>query len=163
VIKHLIYGWLAAAIAAKTEAEKTGEADPIEARMLRFPGGRGEAPDPLKPDPGALPASYYKGLVCEYFDLDAQKWITPRGVRNEPLDTLGYAYWAALAPAIKIDVIREAQWAALEAQLGPAPVDLFSLPNDSRETSSGPTPVVPNAVPKAPRRGGVVDGDWSIG
>jgi phage terminase large subunit GpA-like protein len=164
VIKHLIYGWIAAAIAAKTEAEKTGEADPIEARMLRFPGGRGEAPDPLKPDPGALPANYYKGLVCEYFDLDAQKWITPRGARNEPLDTLGYAYWAALAPAIKLDVIREAQWAALEAQLGPAPVDLFSLPNDSRETSgTAATSKRKDSHETRQRRGGVVDGDWSIG
>lgn len=136
VLKHLIYGWLSAALVAKTDAEKAGEPDPIEARMLRFPGGRGDEPDPLKPDPGALPPSYYEGLVCEYFDLDAQRWIKPKGKRNEPLDTAEYAYWAALAPAIKIDTIREPQWAALEAQLQPDPNDLFNQV-DSRETNRG--------------------------
>lgn len=164
VVKHLIYGWLAAAVSAKAEAEKSGDADPIEARMLRFPGGRGEAYDPLRPDPGALPQSYYKGLVCEYFDLDAQKWITPRGARNEPLDTLGYAYWAALAPAIKIDAMRESQWAALEAWLKPDPTDLFSSV-DSRET---PTAAAPPPQPRTDsrgtrQRGGLVDGDWGFG
>lgn len=163
VIKHLIYGWLGAAVLAKAEAEKTGEPDPIEARMLRFPGGQGEAFDPLRPDPGALPQSYYKGLVCEYFDLDAQKWIKPKGARNEPLDTLGYAYWAALAPAVKVDAMRESQWAALEVQLKPDPIDLFSKV-DSRET---PRPAPTGAAVKdsrgtpAPR--GVVDSDWNIG
>jgi len=143
VLKHIIYGWLASAITAKEQAEKAGEADPIEARMLRFPGGRGEAYDPLNPDPGALPSSYYKGLVCEFFDLESQHWITPKGARNEPLDTLVYALWASLAPAMKVDVMRESQWAALEASLIPDPADLFStLPvvNDSRETPVAPAP-----------------------
>jgi phage terminase large subunit GpA-like protein len=140
VIKHLIYGWLSAAISAKAEAEKLGEADPIEARMLRFPGGRADPYDPIKPDAGALPPAYYKGLVCEYFDLDAQKWVNPKGARNEPLDTLEYAYWAALSPAVKIDAMRESQWAALEAMFGRDPRDLFSSPVDSRETSRPSTP-----------------------
>lgn len=167
VIKHLIYGWLGAALVAKQQADKDGEAEPIEARMIRFPGGRGEAPDPLKPDPGALPPSYYKGLVVEYFDLDAGAWIKPKGAANEPLDTLGYAYWAALAPAIKLDTIREAQWAALEAQLGPDPIDLFSASADSRGTQPSAamaTPSNPDSrETQRPARGGLVDGEWSIG
>jgi phage terminase large subunit GpA-like protein len=145
VIKHLIYGWLGAAIAAKAQAEKDGDVEAIDARMLRFPGGRGEKHDPLAPDPGALPPTYYKGLVCEYFDLDAEEWVTPRGARNEPLDTLGYAYWAALAPAIKIDAMRESQWAQLEARLRPDPEDLFSATPDSRETRA-PSPGRPPAA-----------------
>lgn len=164
VIKHLIYGWLSAAIVAKAEAEKTGDADPIEARMLRFPGGRGEPHDPLKPDPGALPPKYYQGLVAEYFDLDAKAWIRPKGAYNEPLDTLGYAYWAALSPAIKIDAMRESQWAALESMFGPEPVDLFSARSDSRETSQ---PTLPHSASSdsretQPPRRGIVDGDWSF-
>lgn len=138
VIKHLIYGWLSAALAAKEEAYKSGGADPIETRMLRFPGGRGEPHNPLQPDPGALQPTYFTGLVVEYFDLDAQRWITPRGARNEPLDTLVYAYWAALSPALKIDVMRESQWAAIESTLRPDPADLFS--RDSRETSAPAMP-----------------------
>lgn len=163
VIKHLIFGWLTSAIVAKTEADKVGNADPIADRMVRFPGGRGEPHDPLRPDPGALPPAYYKGLVCEYFDLDAKKWITPKGARNEPLDTLGYAYWAALAPAIKIDAIRESQWAVLEAQLKPAPSDLFTG-MDSRETQPAPAAKSPtnDSRETSSRRGGIVDGDWSI-
>jgi phage terminase large subunit GpA-like protein len=165
VIKHLVYGWLTAAIVARAEADKAGDADPIAQRMIRFPGGRGEPHDPLKPDPGALPPSYYAGLVCEYFDLDAGKWITPKGSRNEPLDTLGYAYWAALAPAVKVDAMRESQWLALEALLKPDPADLFSQ-SDSRETRREPahvTPATDSRETAGKRRGGVVDGDWSIG
>lgn len=134
VLKHIVFGWLQAAVNAKAEAAKVGDADPIEQRMLRFPGGRGEVFDPLKPDPGALLPTYYKGLTCEYFDLDAEQWITPKGARNEPLDTLVYALWASLSPAVKVDAMREWQWEALEATFEPAAPDLFSMPNTSRET-----------------------------
>ncbi len=166
VLKHIIYGWLASAVVAKAAAEKTGEPENIEARMLRFPGGRGEPHDPIKPDPGALLPSYYKGLTCEYFDLDAKAWITPKGARNEPLDTVLYAEWAALAPAVKSDAMREPQWAALEQVLEPVE-DLFSSPAslDSRETSQPTTAAAPAArdsreTSQRPR--GIVDGDWSF-
>lgn len=140
VLKHLIYGWLSSALAAKTKAEEQGEAENIESRMLRFPGGRGEDYDPLTPDPGALTPTYYKGLTCEYFDIAASQWVKPRGMANEQLDTLIYAEWVALAPAIKVDVKRESEWAALEAALEPE-TDLFSMvaanrPVDSRGTKS---------------------------
>jgi phage terminase large subunit GpA-like protein len=135
VLKHIIFGWITSAISAKAEAERAGTDEDIDARMIRFPGGRGEAFDSLKPDPGALPPTYYKGLTCEYFDAEAKAWIKPKGARNEQLDTLVYALWASLAPAIKIDTWRESQWAALEARLEP-PVDLLTALNgdDPRET-----------------------------
>lgn len=167
VLKHIIFGWLSSAVTAKVEADKAGEADPIEARMLRFPGGRGEAHDPLKPDPGALLPGYYKGLVCEYFDLEAKTWITPKGARNEPLDTLVYAAWAALSPAVKIDAMRESQWAALEVMFKPDPNDLFSVGsarNDSRETSApaAAAPAARDSRETSQRPRGIVDGDWSF-
>ncbi|GAB3335238.1 terminase gpA endonuclease subunit [Marilutibacter aestuarii] len=163
VLKHIIYGWLSSAILAKEAADKDGEPDPIDARMIRFPGGRGEEYDPLKPDPGALEPKYFEGLVVEYFDEAAKKWIRPKGSYNEPLDTLVYALWAAYAPAVKIDAMREAQFKALEAALLPDPQDLFSQPaDDSRETSTPAKPA--SAPPRAtPKRGGVVDGEWNIG
>ncbi|TNW02790.1 phage terminase large subunit family protein, partial [Xylella fastidiosa] len=129
VLKHMIYGWLGAALAAKDNAAQTGTAEDISARMLRFPGGRGDdIPDPLHPDPGALPEHYFAGLTAEYFDKDAGRWIKPRGVRNEPLDTAVYALWATLAPALKVDVMRESQWEALEAIYQPTNGSLFDPP-----------------------------------
>lgn len=156
VLKHIIHGWLNSALAAKAAAETGGDPEDIETRMIRFPGGRGEVYDPLHPDPGALPPTYYRGLACEYFDLDAQEWVTPRGARNEPLDTLVYAEWAALAPAVKVDAMRESQWAALEAELEPDPNDLFAPPIDggaprgTTEAATAPPAVAPRGTSTAP-------------
>jgi phage terminase large subunit GpA-like protein len=149
VLKHVVYGWINSAITKKAEAEAAGEADDIDARMIRFPGGRGEKFDSLKPDPGALPPKYYAGLTVEYFDEAAKKWITPKGARNEPLDTFIYAVWASLAPAVKIDTIREPQWAALEAQFEPPP-DLFNQaqPNESVKSKQSAN------VPREPSQSG---------
>lgn len=166
VLKHMVTGWINGALAAKERAERDGTADDPSTRMLRFPGGRGEPFDPINPDPGALPPTYYKGLTVEYFDHVAKRWICPRGGRNEPLDTLVYAVWAALSPAVKMDTIREAQWQALEAELEPD-VDLFTAPLVSRETppSAAPAsapPAASNASRGTQRAGGIVDGDWSF-
>lgn len=151
VLKHMIYGWITAALTAKDQADKDGEPEDIAARMLRFPGGRGdEKHDPLNPDPGALPPSYWKGLTSEYYDQDAGAWIKPKGARNEPLDTLGYAVWASLAPAIKADAMRAAQWEALEMLYQPPSTDLFGAAPDSRET---PATVAPAPQAAADSRG----------
>lgn len=163
VLKHMVWGWLNAAQGAKAAAEAEGDAEEIETRMLRFPGGRGEEkPDPLNPDPGALPEGYWKGLTCEFYDQDAGQWIKPKGARNEPLDTLVYAVWASLAPAVKADVMRDSQWQALEAAYQPAVPDLFTAGADSRETSPGSNPGRPAAdsrgtQPRSRRRGTVTD------
>ena len=166
VLKHMIYGWLSAALVAMHEASETGQPDGIAARMMRFPGGRGdEVPDPLKPDPGAMQPVYWKGLTCEYFDEETGYWIKPKGARNEPLDTMAYAVWASLAPAVKADTIRDAQWESLEALYQPAVPDLFDA-SDSRETPA-PKPAAEPAsdsrgTATRSRRGGLVDGEWSI-
>ena len=150
VLKHLLYGWMSGALTAKQEAERAGEPEDIEARMIRWPGGRGDPHDPLHPDPGALPPEYWAGLTCEYFDTAAGAWITPRGARNEPLDTLLYAEWAALAPAAKVDTMREPQWAALEATYEP-PEDLFTprAAGQAAGPQQTPVPAVPAAQESA--------------
>lgn len=143
VLKHMIYGWLGAALASREQAQRDGDAEEIAARMLRFPGGRGdEVPDPLRPDPGALPPTYYRGLTAEYYDKDAGRWIKPRGLANEPLDTAVYAVWASLAPAVKADAMRESQWELLEQTYQPATVGLF-------DAADLPTPP-PSAAPAKP-------------
>lgn len=147
VLKHMIYGWLGAALVARDKATQEGESENIAARMLRFPGGRGdEIPDPLHPDPGALPANYFKGLTVEYFDKDAGRWIKPRGQANEQLDTAVYAVWASLAPAVKIDIMRESQWEALEALYQPAMGGLFDTPQVPAEDSRGTAREVKHAA-----------------
>ena len=168
VLKHMIYGWLGAALAARDQAEKDGAAENIAARMLRFPGGRGdETPDPLRPDPGALAPSYYRGLTAEYYDKDAGRWIKPRGQANEPLDTAVYAVWASLAPALKIDVMRESQWEALEALYQPAMGGLFDdapQPDDEpRRTAQAVKPAAAPVVvpPAAAQPGGIASDRWS--
>lgn len=164
VAKHVLFGRLGA----------DAHAEEIDVRMLRFPGGReATGPDDHEAAATRLPASYYAGLTCEFFDLAARKWITPKHARNEPLDTLVYAFWAALSPAVRIDLRRAHEWDALEQQLEPK-ADLFNpapagqvAPSDSRET---PTPAAPTQVAMdsrgtshpAPRRGGLVDSDWRI-
>lgn len=141
VAKHILYG--------RITADANPELD-IERRMLRFPGGNGEAWDPLRPDPGQLPPEYYKGLTVEYYDLAAKRWITPKGARNEPFDTLVYAYWAALSPAVRLDMIRDHEWTLLEERLEPA-ADLFAPTapdSDSRETLPAASPApVPTPAP----------------
>lgn len=160
VLKHMVAGWLNGAIAAKSQAESAGEPEDLTARMLRFPGGRGEPPDPIHPDPGALPQSYYKGLTVEYYDNASKAWVAPRNARNEPLDTLVYAVWAGLSPAIKMDTIREPQWQALEALLEPA-ADLFTAPAaDSRGTPA--TSREGTTAQARTTRGGMVEGDWGF-
>ncbi len=133
VAKHILFG--------RMTADANPETD-VERRMIRFPGGLGEPFDPLKPDPGQLPPEYYKGLTVEYYDLNAKRWITPKGARNESFDTMVYAYWAALSPAVRLDMIRDHEWTALEDRLEPA-VDLFTpapVELDSRETPQSPVP-----------------------
>lgn len=74
---------------------------------------------------GDLPAEYYTMLTAERFDLTAKRWIKKKGARNEALDTLVYAYAAALSPGVRIHVKREADWATLEAKLEPGTDDLW--------------------------------------
>lgn len=156
VLKHLIYGWLGASLVAREKAEQEGEAEDLAIRMLRFPGGRGdEISDPLRPDPGALPPSYYKGLTVEYFDKDAGRWIKPRGQANEPLDTCVYAIWATLAPALKVDIMRESQWEALEQRYQPMERGLFdeavnAIQADPEEAKSPPIETRADGVGRRP-------------
>lgn len=137
VAKHILFGRIASDGNPEVELDR---------RMLRFPGGNGQPFDALDPDPGQLRPEYYRGLTCEYYDLSAKRWITPKGARNEPVDTLVYAYWAALSPAVKLDMIRDHEWAALAARLEPA-ADLFTpapedeqAPEASRGTPRSPVP-----------------------
>lgn len=105
--------------------------------------------------PADLPDDYYTMLTAERFDLAAKRWLKKKGARNEALDTLVYAYAAALSPSIRIHVKREADWAAMEAKLEPANDDLFTTrappaiaaqPRSDAPPTSEQTAVQPSAV-----------------
>lgn len=128
VAKHILFG----RIAADEHVEE------IDLRMLRFPGGREPTgPEDHEAHSTFLPSTYYTGLTCEYYDLGAKKWITPKGARNEPLDTAVYAYWASLSPAVRIDLKRDHEWKALEAALEPEE-DLFNPPAQADGVAASP-------------------------
>lgn len=73
-----------------------------------------------------LPATFFEGIVSEYYDRDTGKWIKRPGKRNEPLDTWGYAYAAAHHPKVAIHTARAADWDELERLLEPRFNDMFT-------------------------------------
>lgn len=95
--------------------------------------------------PADLELDFYKQLTAERFDLVAKRWILAKGVRNEELDKLVYAYAVACSPMVRIHVMREADWAALEAKLEPSSGDLFAP-----SAYAFPSPEAPVAAPAAP-------------
>jgi len=123
---------------------------------------------------------FYQMLTAERLDLVAKRWVLAKGKRNEVLDTLVYAYAAALSPKVRLHVMRDADWSVLEAKLEPGTPDLWSVPpaiepmaspapaptptvqKDAAERSEGaeapdaPAPAVMRRAqtPAAPRRGG---------
>lgn len=97
-IKHVIFSRLV------NDAEK----DPEE-RMIRFTHD-------LTPD-------YFSGLISETYNRQKKRYEKKHeGIRNEPLDTLGYAYAALHHSSIRAHRFTEKDWKALEARfLNPEP------------------------------------------
>jgi phage terminase large subunit GpA-like protein len=138
-IKHLLYSRLS------SDADKQPDD-----RWLRFS-------DELDTD-------YFGGLVSETYNPTKNRFEKRRGgPRNEPLDTWVYSYAAAHHPELRLHRLSKADWDAREARL--------RVKADSRETlpvAANPEPVAVNSDSRetrrpAPRRGGIVDGDWNIG
>lgn len=128
--RHGVNLWLIGVNTAKTTLMQRllGDADRLEeSRLVHFPADMGD--------------DYYAMLTAERYDLVAKRWVKKKGARNESLDTLVYAYAAALSPQVRIHLKRDADWAALEAKLEPA-ADLF--------TRRVPAPVVEQPAPIAP-------------
>lgn len=128
--------WLVGVNTAKTTLMQRllGDADREEdKRLIHFPGD--------------LPDDYYAMLTAERFDLAAKRWVKKHGVRNESLDTLVYAYAAALSPQVRIHLKRDADWSALEAKLEPGNSDLFAA-QPAAEKKTGPEK--PRTQPEAP-------------
>lgn len=157
VAKHILMGRMGG----------DANAEDWDDRMIRFPGGREkENLSDHAAEATFLPRSYYDGLTIEWFDLGAKKWVCPRGGRNEPLDTLVYAYFAAMSPAMRLDLKRESDWDQLKQLLEPDQ-DLFTVAGGPAPQGAAPQPVsAPAHVSRgtSSHRGGLVDpSKWSIG
>ncbi|WP_458068651.1 phage terminase large subunit family protein [Rhodanobacter sp. BL-MT-08] len=118
--------------------------------------------------PSDMPDDYYAMLTAERFDLVAKRWLKKSGARNEALDTLVYAYAAALSPNVRIHVKRDADWAQLEAKLEPGTSDLFSAPAPpapaavvERQARAMPPPVVPVERVPVPSNPFGISSDWA--
>lgn len=145
-------------------------AEDVDTRMLRWPGGREETgPDDHAARDTRMPPGYFPMVASEYKDLATGRWHKHnRQTRNEALDTLVYAYWAALSPEVRMDLKREHEWKALEARYEPE-VDLFSAPEKAIApvAEDPPKPVASMAVPAPrpqpqPRRQGIAGRPWDF-
>jgi phage terminase large subunit GpA-like protein len=73
-----------------------------------------------------LPEEYFEGLTAEVYDQEKNRWRKLPGRKNEALDTFVGAYAAALHPSIRINMIKDYEWAKLESNIEPLIKDLFT-------------------------------------
>lgn len=72
-----------------------------------------------------LPPEYFTGIVSETFNPKTGFYDKKRGARNEPLDTLVYAYAATHHQDLRLHLYTQAQWDAELAKYAP-PADSLS-------------------------------------
>jgi phage terminase large subunit GpA-like protein len=74
-----------------------------------------------------LPDEYYKQLVSEAFNPSKGRWDKLRP-RNEALDLKVYAFVCAYHPLLRLNVMSDAEWVALENVVEPRIRDLLTEP-----------------------------------
>lgn len=162
-IRHGVQLWLVGTDTAKTTLMQRliGDIDvDQDARRMHFPSD--------------LPPEFYQQLTAERYDTEASRWLKPKGARNEALDCLVYAYAAAVRPPLRIHVLRESDWAALEAKMEPPTADLFSAPAPARpgttenrpsDATTGapaqPLPAVPAPPAASTQSSAIASSDWT--
>jgi len=130
----------------------------VEQRRFNFPADHDEV--------------FYEQLTAERLDLTINRWICPKSKRNEVLDILVGAYAMACSPTVRLHVMRDADWMALEARVEPGTADLWSVaatapPPAAVEATEAPTPVAaapqpsPPRAPATPARNPFASSDWT--
>ena len=129
-IKHVIFSRL-----SNDEDKKP------EDRMLRF------AKD-LSPE-------YFGGLISETYDRQKKRYIKKHdGIRNEPLDTLTYAYATLHHSSIRAHRYTKKDWDALEAKfLNPVKAIEKPVNNEQQEVKESLQKVAAIPKPKLQSRG----------
>lgn len=108
-------------------------------QLIHFPDGLGD--------------EYYTQLSAEIWDPHKRKWVKQQR-RNEALDTFNYAHAAAHYPGLRLHLMKEADWAGLEAIFEPKTRDLFA-PGAAPEPAAA---VQTSAQPEKPAGSG--DPGW---
>jgi phage terminase large subunit GpA-like protein len=129
-IKHVIFSRL-----SNDEDKKPGD------RMLRF------AKD-LSPE-------YFGGLISETYDRQKKRYVKKHdGIRNEPLDTLTYAYATLHHSGIRAHRYTKKDWDALEAKfLNPVKSVEKQVSSDHQEIKESHQKVAAIPKPKLQSRG----------
>lgn len=117
IIKSGVQLWLVGTDTAKSMLfnyiASDEEAVPTE-RFIRFAAG--------------LSDDYFEQLTAEVFDAGKNQWRKLPGRRNEAIDLFVYAFAAAYHPLLRLDTMRDADWAQLESVVEPVNGDLFLAP-----------------------------------
>lgn len=105
-----------------------------------------------------LPPEYFTGLTSETYNPSRNRFEKRGGVRNEPLDTWGYAYAATHHPELRLHRANKADWDARETRLlanAPKPGQVAVEPVAVEQ----PVPTRP-IRPTPPRRKGGFASNW---
>jgi phage terminase large subunit GpA-like protein len=100
------------------------------------------AHDQLVVFPDGLAEEYFTQLTAEIWDPKSRRWVKQQK-RNEANDTFNYALAAAHYPGVRLQTMKESDWARLEAAIQPATRDLFAPgapPPRTVQTSTQPEP-----------------------
>jgi phage terminase large subunit GpA-like protein len=114
-----------------------------EDRFIRFPAG--------------LADEYFEQLTAEVYDAGKSQWRKLPGRRNEVIDLFVYGFAAAYHPLVRLDTMRDADWAQLESLIEPVNGDLFAAPLTpadepvpaAEETEPGASPPASAPAPAA--------------
>lgn len=78
--------------------------------------------------PLGLSDEYFEQLTAEVYDSAKKTYRKLAGRRNEVIDLFAYGFAAAFHPLLRIDTMRDADWAQLESLVEPVIGDLFRAP-----------------------------------
>lgn len=124
-VKNVLFGRMG------TDGDK-----PTESRLLHFSED--------------LPKEYFTGVVAETFNPRTNRFEKKRGARNEPLDTLVYAYAAAHHHELRLPLHTAAKWDELGAKLAVVSSDEYRrLEAEAAIVAQQPAPLPP---PKKPAK-----------
>ncbi len=139
-VKNVLFGRMG------TDGDK-----PTESRLLHFSD--------------KLPREYFNGLVSETFNPAKNRFEKKRGARNEPLDTLVYAYAAAHHHELRLHLNSSAKWDELGNKLAVVSSDEFRrLQAEAEKTAHQRELTVaqpPQVVKKSTQNNPLISDAWS--
>jgi phage terminase large subunit GpA-like protein len=114
-----------------------------------------------------LPPEFFAGIVSEIYNPAKNRYEKKRGARNEPLDTLVYAYAAAMHPELRLHRRSNAEWDAAEKRIA----STINAANSTKENvphetikpapqGNAVTPARRDQPGASPRRGGGFVKNW---